>query len=50
MFSTILVGRYLSIQGRFVRRLASGLVVVRSGRRTYVGRPVAASRRQDRLS
>ncbi len=45
MFCTILVGRHLSIQGRFLRRLASGLVVVRAGTSTYTGRPVPRPRR-----
>ena len=40
MFCTILVGSHLSIQGRFLRRLSSGLVVVRAGSRTFAGRPV----------
>jgi hypothetical protein len=40
MFATILVGRYLSIQGRVVHRLQGGLVAVRVGSQTFVGRPL----------
>lgn len=39
MLKTIVIGRYLSIQGRFVRTTPSGLVVVRVGDKTYAGRP-----------
>lgn len=41
MFVTILVGQYLSVQGRLVARLPGGLVQVRVGSQLYVGRPVA---------
>jgi hypothetical protein len=41
MFATILVGRYLSIQGRILHRLPGGLVAIRVGSQTLVGRPVA---------
>ena len=44
MLKTILVGRYLSIQGIYVRTTASGLVTVRVGSATYTGRPVARVR------
>ena len=40
MLKTIMIGRYLSIQGEFVRTTASGLVVVKVGETTYAGRPV----------
>ncbi len=40
MLKTIMIGRYLSIQGEFVRTTANGLVVVRVGDKTYAGRPV----------
>ena len=40
MFITVMIGRHVSIQGRFLRRLASGLVLVRVGERQYAGRPV----------
>ncbi len=40
MFMTVMIGRHISIQGRFLRRLASGLVVVRVGERQFAGRPV----------
>lgn len=42
MIMTIMIGRHISIQGRFLRRLASGLVVVRVGEARYAGRPVAS--------
>jgi len=45
MLKTIMIGRYLSIQGQFVRTTASGLVVVRVGDRTYAGHPVRKARR-----
>ncbi len=40
MLKTIMIGRYLSIQGEFVRTTPTGLVVVRVGEKTYTGRPV----------
>lgn len=40
MLKTIMIGRYLSIQGEFVRTTPTGLVVVRIGSQTYAGRPV----------
>lgn len=40
MLRTIMIGRYLSIQGQFVRCTPGGLMVVRVGDRTYAGRPV----------
>lgn len=40
MFATIQIGRYLSVQGRLVRRLPGGLVAVRVGTQVFVGRPV----------
>ena len=40
MLKTIMIGRYLSIQGQFVRTTPTGLVVVRVGDKTYAGRPV----------
>ncbi|MCB1359593.1 MAG: hypothetical protein H6899_15820 [Rhodobacter sp.] len=40
MLKTIMIGRYLSIQGEFVRTTTSGLVVVKVGEKTYAGRPV----------
>lgn len=41
MFATILIGQYLSIQGRIVDRMPGGLVAIRVGSRTFIGRPVA---------
>lgn len=40
MLKTIMIGRYLSIQGEFVRTTPTGLVVVRVGDTVYAGRPV----------
>ncbi len=40
MLKTIMIGRYLSIQGQFVRTTPTGLVVVKVGEKTYAGRPV----------
>ena len=40
MFKTIMIGRYLSIQGLFVRTTPAGLMVVRVGDKTFTGRPV----------
>jgi len=40
MFATIQIGRYLSVQGRVVKRLPGGRVAVSVGSQTFVGRPV----------
>ena len=40
MFRTITVGRYLSIQGRFIKALENGKILVRVGERLFEGRPV----------
>lgn len=40
MFATILIGRYLSVQGKVLKRLPGGLVEIRIGSRTMIGRPV----------
>jgi len=45
MLKTILIGRYLSIQGAYVRTTPAGFVVVRVGNSIYTGRPVSQSRR-----
>jgi carbonic anhydrase/acetyltransferase-like protein (isoleucine patch superfamily) len=42
MFATIQIGRYLSVQGRVVRRMPNGQVMVRVGAKVFVGHPVAA--------
>lgn len=39
MLKTIMIGKYLSIQGKFVRTTPNGLMVVRVGDKTYAGRP-----------
>lgn len=40
MLKTIMIGRYLSIQGIFVRMLGPDLALVRVGSTTFAGRPV----------
>ncbi len=40
MVKTILLGAYISVQGLWVRNLADGRMVVRVGKKEYVGRPV----------
>ena len=40
MFVTIEIGRYLSVQGRLVRRMAGGMAAVRVGEKVFVGRMV----------
>lgn len=42
MIRTIALGKYLSIQGIFVRMLDDGLIMIRDGDKTFVGRPVPA--------
>jgi hypothetical protein len=39
MLKTIMIGRYISIQGQFVRTTPTGLMVVKVGNTTYAGRP-----------
>ena len=39
MLKTIMIGKDLSIQGKFVRTTPNGLMVVRVGDKTYAGRP-----------
>lgn len=40
MLTTVLIGTCVSIQGNFVRKLASGLVTVQVGEKLFTGRPV----------
>jgi hypothetical protein len=40
MLKTITLGRHISIQGVFVRRLPGGMVVVRVGQTLHAGWPV----------
>ncbi len=42
MMCTIMIGRYSSVQGLFVKRLADGRITVRVGTDLYTGRPVSA--------
>ncbi|WP_341863245.1 hypothetical protein [Gymnodinialimonas sp. 57CJ19] len=41
MLTTVIIGTCVSIQGNFVKRLSSGLVIVRVGNQTFTGRPVS---------
>lgn len=45
MLKTITLGRHISIQGIFVRRLPSGMMAVRVGQTLHVGWPVQAGSR-----
>ena len=40
MLTTVLVGKYISVQGIFVKALDNGRVIVRVGSRNFVGTPV----------
>lgn len=40
MYRTIIVGEYIAIQGRFVRDLENGHIVIRVGEAEYAGPPV----------
>lgn len=42
MIRTIALGKYLSVQGVFVRMLDNGMIVIRDGEKTFVGTPVPA--------
>ncbi|MEO0386818.1 MAG: hypothetical protein AAF281_04710 [Pseudomonadota bacterium] len=44
MMTTIKTGKYISIQGEFVRAYPDGSVMVRVGPTYHVGRPVAGRR------
>lgn len=41
MIRTILIGSYISVQGLFEQILPNGNIVVRVGKRTFVGRPAS---------
>ncbi len=41
MLRTIQLSSRISVQGEFVRELRDGKVIVRDGRRHYIGQPVA---------
>lgn len=41
MLKTIMIGRYMSIQGKFVKTTPNGLVVVKVDDKTFAGRPVS---------
>lgn len=43
MLKAITVGKYVSIQGMFVRNSDNGKIVVRVGERTFEGKPAATS-------
>lgn len=40
VLTTVVIGTCVSIQGNFVKRLASGMVTVRVGEQVFTGRPV----------
>jgi hypothetical protein len=40
VLKTIMIGRYLSIQGQFVGTTPTGLMVVMVGEKTFAGHPV----------
>ncbi|MGR3467095.1 MAG: hypothetical protein ACU0CI_04390 [Shimia sp.] len=40
MIRTISLGRYIAIQGVFVKALANGRIRIRAGERMYEGHPV----------
>ncbi len=40
MLTTVLLGKYISVQGIFERALENGRIVVRVGTRNFVGTPV----------
>ncbi|MEM7295028.1 MAG: hypothetical protein AAF330_00115 [Pseudomonadota bacterium] len=42
MLRTITIGSCVSIQGRFIRQLDNGKIVIKVGDRTFEGMPVAA--------
>ena len=43
MMCTIMVGRYSSVQGQYVRSLPDGRMVVQVGQHMHVGRPITAA-------
>lgn len=40
MVKTISVGRYMSVQGKFIKALANGKILVRVGEKLFEGHPV----------
>lgn len=43
MVRTIVMGNYSSVQGRFVRELKDGRIVVSIGSQEFMGKPVKAA-------
>lgn len=41
MIKTISIGKYISVQGNFVRTLPNGKMTVRVGERMFTGTPVS---------
>lgn len=41
MIKTVMIGKYVSVQGEFIKRTASGLTVVRVGSKVFAGRAVS---------
>lgn len=44
MIRSITLGKYISVQGLFVRETADGRVVVRVGDKTFEGKPISAAK------
>lgn len=43
MLKTITLGKYITVQGIFVRKLEDGRIAVRDGARIFLGRPVTSN-------
>lgn len=41
MMRSISLGRYISVQGQFVREASAGKIVVRVGEKTFEGTPIS---------
>ncbi|MCA0042102.1 hypothetical protein [Celeribacter litoreus] len=44
MIRSITLGKYISVQGQFVSEMANGNIQVRVGDKTFVGKPIVASK------
>ena len=42
MIKTIVIGKYISVQGNFVKNLPGGKMMVRVGDRLFAGTPVSS--------
>ncbi len=45
MMQTIVTASHISVQGKVVRRLANGMVIIRVGTSEFIGRPIAAMKK-----